>query len=974
MGQNKIHYKMYKDGKKWVFTGLAVTTISIGLTSMDINVYADQDITTVGTKQFGNIDGKSLTSEAATTEEVVPESEAAATEEAVPESEAATTEEVVEAATTEEVVSESEAATTEEVVSESEAATTEEVVSESEAATTEEVVPESEVAATEEPAEKSAAAVTGLATPEAGLVKQNHDRDSIVRLSYKDAINQLADINQDYTKITKDNFLDFFVLNKDASYDKKNGIVTLTKNRQDQVGNFTLKNKINLDYDFTLSGSVNLGANASGADGIGIAFHDGKTSDVGISGGNLGIAGLENAFGFKLDSWYNSATRPNSNATTESNKFGWDKDPVRGPFGSFVTTTYKKPQGGRDNVWWAETEQQKGKNGYQILDRNIYDGDFHYFLIDYNGNSHRMTITLKQRNNFLVWEQEVDVNNFNNKLAAFMMSGSTGGATNLQQFRIDEFNYVAGQTAYVHYFDKTTGEELSVDEVTGQSGSTIEYTTSNEIDNYENKGYILDSDEFTPGSVFDNDISVDQNYAVYFVHGVTPVNPDNPQEPGTPINPENPDGPKWPDGSDQTSLTADVNQTIHYQYADGTMAAADKTDAVHFTHQIQVDKVTGEIVQDDGWQAVDGKDNFDSKESPVIAGYTPSQANSEAVDGLTYDSQDNEQTIIYMANEEKAQVSYIDDTTGDVISADQLSGAYGTTDDYRTVDKITGYENQGYELVSDNYPTDGVVYDQAGGVKQYEVHFVHGVTPVNPDNPQEPGTPINPEDPDGPKWPDGTDKTSLTADVHQTIHYQYADGTMAAADKTDAVHFTHQIQVDKVTGEIVQDDGWQAVDGKDNFDSKESPVIAGYTSSQANSAVVDGLTYDSQDNEQTIIYTMNQEPGISIKPDKPNNPKDVIKPNSESNSSETLNEPNVLDETTSVFGQATSQTIFDQSLQEKSQTTIAGENKRTDKPDLPQTGVHDSQYNTKKIGVSILSILAILLSLVGLGSKKNFDD
>jgi hypothetical protein len=866
MGQNKIHYKMYKDGKKWVFTGLAVTTISIGLTSMDINVYADQDITTVGTKQFGNIDGKSLTSEAATTEEVVPESEAAATEEAVPESEAATTEEVV---------------------------------SESEAATTEEVVPESEVAATEEPAEKSAAAVTGLATPEAGLVTQNHDRDSIVQLSYKDAINQLADINQDYTKITKDNFLDFFVLNKDASYDKKNGIVTLTKNRQDQVGNFTLKNKINLDYDFTLSGSVNLGANASGADGIGIAFHDGKTSDVGISGGNLGIAGLENAFGFKLDSWYNSATRPNSNATTESNKFGWDKDPVRGPFGSFVTTTYKKPQGGRDNVWWAETEQQKGKNGYQILDRNIYDGDFHDFLIDYNGNSHRMTITLKQRNNFLVWEQEVDVNNFNNKLAAFMMSGSTGGATNLQQFRIDEFNYVAGQTAYVHYFDKTTGEELSVDEVTGQSGSTIEYTTSNEIDNYENKGYILDSDEFTPGSVFDNDISVDQNYAVYFVHGVTPVNPDNPQEPGTPINPENPDGPKWPDGSDQTSLTAD---------------------------------------------------------------------------GLTYDSQNNEQTIIYTANEEKAQVSYIDDTTGDVISADQLSGAYGTTDDYRTVDKITGYENQGYELVSDNYPTDGVVYDQAGGVKQYEVHFVHGVVPVNPEEPQEPGTPINPEDPDGPKWPDGTDKTSLTADVTQTIHYQYADGTMAAADKTDAVHFTHQIQVDKVTGEIVQDDGWQAVDGKDNFDSKESPVIAGYTSSQANSAVVDGLTYDSQDNEQTIIYTMNQEPGISIKPDKPNNPKDVIKPNSESNSSETLNEPNVLDETTSVFGQATSQTIFDQSLQEKSQTTIAGENKRTDKPDLPQTGVHDSQYNTKKIGVSILSILAILLSLVGLGSKKNFDD
>lgn len=434
---------------------------------------------------------------------------------------------------------------------------------------------------------------------------------------------------------------------------KKNGIVTLTKNRQDQVGNFTLKNKINLDYDFTLSGSVNLGSNSYGADGIGIAFHDGKTSDVGVSGGNLGIAGLENAFGFKLDSWYNSATRPNPNASTESNKFGWDKDPVRVPFGSFVTTTYKRPQGGRDNVWWAETEQKQGKDGYQTLNRNIYDGHFHDFSIDYNGNSHRMTITLKQQNNSLVWSQAVDVNNFSNKLAAFMMSGSTGGATNLQQFRINEFNYVAGQTAYVHYFDKTTGDELSVDEVTGQSGSTIEYTTSNIINNYENKGYILDSDEFIPGSVFDNDISVDQNYNVYLVHGIVPVNPEEPQEPGAPINPEDPDGPKWPAGTDETSLTADVNQTVHYQYADGTTAAADQTDTVHFTHQIHVDKVTGEVVQDDGWQAVDGDNVFDRKESPVTTGYTPSQAQSDAITGLEHDSQDNEQTIVYTANQEQ---------------------------------------------------------------------------------------------------------------------------------------------------------------------------------------------------------------------------------------------------------------------------------------------------------------------------------
>lgn len=146
MGQNKIHYKMYKDGKKWVFTGLAATAISIGLTSMDASVYADQNIA-IGVKSHVNTDDKGFVLEEAT-----PESEAAVSEEVAPESETAVSEE---------------------------------------------------------------------ATPESEVATSNCDTNGVVQLSYKDAINQLAEVNQDYTKVTKDNFLDFFILNKDASYDKK---------------------------------------------------------------------------------------------------------------------------------------------------------------------------------------------------------------------------------------------------------------------------------------------------------------------------------------------------------------------------------------------------------------------------------------------------------------------------------------------------------------------------------------------------------------------------------------------------------------------------------------------------------------------------------------------------------------------------------------------------------------------------------
>ncbi|WEY49450.1 KxYKxGKxW signal peptide domain-containing protein (plasmid) [Weissella confusa] len=594
----------------------------------------------------------------------------------------------------------------------------------------------------------------------------------------------------------------------------------------------------------------------------------------------------------------------------------------------------------------------------------------------------------------------------------------------------------------VNYLDKQTGKVVAkqvteqvtynrtaiVDKVTGQiigysttGGDTVDQTDGDKawtaVDNksdwdsvtspdLSSKGYLapdlaaVAQQTVTPG---DKDVTVN----VYYDHDVVPVNPTNPQTPGTPINPDDPDSPKWPAGTDKNSLTTDVHQTIHYQYGDGSQAAPDKTDSTTFDHQVEIDKVTGEIVKDEGWTAENGKTSFDSKNSPVIPGYTASKPASDSVDGLTQDSKDNVQTIIYTANQEAANVTYIDDTTGKTLSAKDLTGDYGSTDPYRTGDTIADYEKQGYQLVSDHYPTHGVVYNQDGTVQSFEVHLTHGTTPVgpnnpqtpgepinpdnpdgkkwpegtdkssvtqtvirtvnyldkqtgkvvakqvteqvtynrtaivdkvtgqiigysttggdtvdqtdgdkawtavdnksdwdsvtspdlsskgylapdlaavaqqtvtpgdkdvtvnvhydhdvvpvNPTNPQTPGTPINPDDPDSPKWPAGTDKNSLTTDVHQTIHYQYGDGSQAAPDKTDSTTFDHQVEIDKVTGEIVKDEGWTAENGKTSFDSKNSPVIPGYTASKPASDSVDGLTQDSKDNVQTIIYTANQE-------------------------------------------------------------------------------------------------------------------
>lgn len=113
--------------------------------------------------------------------------------------------------------------------------------------------------------------------------------------------------------VNKDNFLDYFTLNGSATYDKTTGIVTITPDQYNQVGNFALDSKIDIGTDFTLNGQVNLGSRTSsqgGADGIRFAFHNGNTTDVGNAGGNLGIGGLQNAVGFKLDTYHNGYRTP----------------------------------------------------------------------------------------------------------------------------------------------------------------------------------------------------------------------------------------------------------------------------------------------------------------------------------------------------------------------------------------------------------------------------------------------------------------------------------------------------------------------------------------------------------------------------------------------------------------------------------------------------------------------------------------
>ena len=364
------------------------------------------------------------------------------------------------------------------------------------------------------------------------------------------------------------------------------------------------------------------------------------------------------------------------------------------------------------------------------------------------------------------------------------------------------------QRAVIKYIDGETGKDLQdPDTVDGHTNETINYSTADKIKEFVGKGYELVSNDFKPGTKFDNDDANDQTYTVIFKHHRENVDPNH-------------------SSADGTKGTKTLTETVHYKYADGTKAAEDQTAQVTFTRNGVLDDVTG-IVAWGKWN--EASQSYKALTSPTIAGYTPSEAvvkrssNSDAEQGPTL-------TVIYTADAQTAYVKYIDDTTGKTLRQDDLHGYTDETIPYSTAEGIKKFESDGYVLVSDGFKP-GTKFGV--GTPTYEVHFKHGTTHTS-----------------------ATDENADQKTVTETIHYVDENNQTVQPDYTAAVTFKRGYTTDNVTGKVVSYDPW-TIDGKQadskTFAAVTSPAVEGYTPNhqQINEFTV---TPDSKDIVKTVVY------------------------------------------------------------------------------------------------------------------------
>ena len=482
---------------------------------------------------------------------------------------------------------------------------------------------------------------------------------------------------------------------------------------------------------------------------------------------------------------------------------------------------------------------------------------------------------------------------------------------------------------------------LSTDDLTGDFGTASAYDPQTVIDKYESEGYqFVKSDYPANGEVFGQD-GVVQHYIVQLKEKTANYTPDN--------NPKNLD------------LTKTVTRTINYVDANGKQMAPSVTQTITFTRNATVNEVTGQVTYTD-WQP-SGNDDYNAVESPAVKGYTPSTTQVGAVNNVPATATNTVTNVVYTANKEKATVTYVDETTGKVLSTTTLTGPYGSTSSYDPQAVIDKYESEGYQLVSNDYPTNGQIFGDDGVTQHFTIKFTEKTSNYTPEN--------NPK------------KLDLTKKVTRTINYVDANGKQLAPSVTQTITFTRNATVNEVTGQVTYTD-WQP-SGSDSYDAVDSPAVKGYTPTQKTVEAENNVSVNSTDQVVNVVYTADKPATPEHKPSKPakkpqasvekptdhvqpaKKPVQTVKPaTGQSSKAETMKKA-VSTKQASSANEGTVRVVEQSTKVEKqtsnNSTAQPNENKNT----LPQTG--EDSANHSLFG-ELLIALSGLLGFFGIGKRK----
>lgn len=360
------------------------------------------------------------------------------------------------------------------------------------------------------------------------------------------------------------------------------------------------------------------------------------------------------------------------------------------------------------------------------------------------------------------------------------------GATNDQR-EVVNFN-ANTQKAHVHYIDDTTGKKLEDVHVTGKTDEPIKHDNKAKVQSYLDKGYELVSDDFaTAGKPSYNAEAEEQHFEVHLKHGQKDVTAEYKQ-----------------DDKRKSQVERTIKREVIIDHP--KEAAESYVQTAHFTRNVTRDMVTGEEKPGE-WIP---EENTFFEEVPVSLkasdkGYTPAKTKVDRLENISANTPDQKEVVEFTPNEQHALVKYVDDSNGTLLAEEAIQGVTDAAIEHTNDDKITAYQAQGYELVSDELANESDPHFNAEDEAQvYTVHLKHGSKVVKAD----PGN------------------VNSQKEVKRMIIVNAPDGTKTT--KVQTVVFTLDGSKDLVTGKISYPD-WDEIATK-VFPQDDVPQYLGYTS------------------------------------------------------------------------------------------------------------------------------------------------
>lgn len=282
------------------------------------------------------------------------------------------------------------------------------------------------------------------------------------------------------------------------------------------------------------------------------------------------------------------------------------------------------------------------------------------------------------------------------------------------------------------------------------------------------------------------------------------------------------------DKVDAAHLNSTREQTINYLSTSGKVIAPAAHQSIDIYRNAAPYNIATEEVTYTPWQT----DDSASTPNPHIEGY---QDVKEAATVLNTANGLETVNVIYTPITKTHKVYFVDD---DAAQGTTIESTTAVASESFNIEHSVNYDvaaqiPAGYELATGQSASGTLTYTSPDAVY---VHLVHKHTTVSADGP----------------YTNGITASDLNRTNTQTIHYQYADGSQAAADKVQTATATRSAIVDEATGDITYTD-WS--DG--SFSAVISPAIPGYKASEDTIAAVEDVTADV---ESTVFYTKNALP------------------------------------------------------------------------------------------------------------------